>query len=531
MRRNRTLVALFLAAILPGCAPSYKGNYTNDAKKDGETREQQFTGLHYSYRLIFAKEAEDGKYTVLYSRLSKDLVLAQVETYVQDLSDLLDYPQDDETARYMSLAGRAHFEQEERRFKAILARVRVSELHDKFEQLLGLKSWYSGHRDEFGYDHSLGYDGSVFTVTDPKAKFAFTSKTIEEAKTRGLLKPVETYTVEHFREFDHKDPDPSAPADKNKFVWRSKRYGLKVTRYKVVPEGETPKDNYGDYLEAYRVNDDGKQESLPALRAFLDGRGGTAVAVIDVDQEGKDTGFGLPDIVTQVSDSGLLGDEMFTALFQDKENFKRIEPPKANPANVEIARVGKEVDVWEASKDPRGWEVPFPYKAEPTKDNYNVRLEFKKKKNELKAEDRLHGVEIDYVLKEYTNGGQYTAVNGRVVEYFRTRPPYNQPILAAKVVYNDNPKKLEFVYPDGREETGFVTPLTSRFIADKPEQVAFTLGEKRWLLRDEDGDGKYEKRKQVSPPAYGVGSYPSAGMDLRKQDSDTEFRETGNVPK
>jgi hypothetical protein len=260
----------------------------------------------------------------------------------------------------------------------------------------------------------------------------------------------------------------------------------------------------------------------------LDGRGGYALVLIDADQEGKDIGFGLPDTMERVSEDRVLGDDTFARLFPNDEGYKRVEP-KLPPVRMEIAKVGQPVDPWEKSDDPKGWKAPSPTYKQGMGDNFNVRLVFKKKKND---EGHMHDPanELEYVVKEYTLGNdRYKAASSRVWEYYAPKSPYNEKLLRGEVRDSENTKKVNFVFPDGTEDAKFVTPGSNRVIGDKPVMIAYNRNETtRWLLKDEDGDGVFEKKREIPMPRESTGYYSSYFFSAPKSrggydDSDSIF--------
>lgn len=506
-RSLRPAIIAFIAVFSFGCATSYRSEFLRQAKDAGWTEEQQLAALYASYRDYFGLPGEDGTFTVLYSRLPKEEVTKQLDRFLADLSDVLNY-QDEDWSQYIKIFGlRGHFEQREKIFKALRARVRAAELQDVFREMIGEISSYDG---EYGNDLSRGYSEYIFRTGNLRDLFPFKSSVIEEAKRNGLLQEIERFSFERQREFDRKEPDPDSLNDPNKFVWRSKKYALEITKYKIMNVGERPENNLGNYEEIYRVVD-GKKESAPAVQAFLDGRGGVAVAVIDIDEEKKVLGFGLPDFVEKIRENELVAEEMFTCLFPDEQAYKRIEP-KSPPIRVEIARVGEEeFSAWEEATNPDGWMVPLTYKQKPLHDNYSVRIRFRMWDSQEAGGGHGHSdFQVDYITKEWNNGNYPLEWSvGKVVEYYRPKSPYNQTLLSARVIFEEDLKRVSFVFPDGTEKVGFITPYPNIFIEDKPEAIAYTVGNERWIIEDKNHDGKYERRKRITPKLdYDIGIYP-----------------------
>jgi hypothetical protein len=488
---------LILAATMgaAACAPTLRENFHENISKHPWTREQKAVAEDYGYRLVFGKMLEEGKFDVMYSRLPKDRVVAQSKKYVDNLKAVLDR-QNRQIDKYNESFGlRPYWEQQEKIFKAIYGRALADMLNDTFEQAIGERMGSYGSRDEFGFDHRDGYDPSIYTVTDLGKKFPFESKLINEAKEGGVLELIETHMVESSRKYDHKEPDPSAPDDPNKFVWRDKKYSLKVTKFKIVVPGETPKDSFTNYIEVTRVVN-GKEESKPCIKAFLNG-GSMALAVIDIDHESDKLGFGLPDAVERMPETAIVDQKTIDRLYPDSEEYKRQEP-KYPPVRAEIAPVGTEVDMWVACSAPicdpaKGWRVPFTYKNDD-EDGYTIDLKFKKVKNGDVEKEHSHKLrEVEYIEKHWSFGSGA----GSVIEYFKPKSPFNQKVVSASVRSHKD-MRLEFVLEDGSERSGVVTSHANQFIGDRPETIAFTLGEKRYQIKDADGNGTYEKRREVT---------------------------------
>lgn len=473
---------------------SFRAGFTRQAEAKGYTEEQKLASLYRAYRDYFTKKNEDGSLVVLYSRLPLSEVTKQYDEYLAVLSDFLEY-KDTLMNRYTKVHNlRKFFEHEEEIFQVGRARIRAAELKYVFEQMMGTISYSRAYRDEFGYDERAGYRPSILMATDLSKEFPFQSELIEQAKALGTIKPIEKFELKRYIQFYEKEPDPNSPYDLNKFVWKSKEFNLEVVKYKILVEGETPKENYGNYLEAYRITD-GKKEEAPAIRAFLDGRGGIAVAVIDTDRKG-DIGFGLPDFVESVSEKELMDDKMISRIFPDKEKHRRI-PPKEPEVRLEIVKYGEPIDLWETSTDPRGWTVPLLYKAWD-EENYNIKLVFKDKENHKHNSFKKEKT-LAFIAKEWTKNGESRIPSvGAVVEYYKPKPPYNETYRDIRVDYYSDTKKLIFVDKNGIEKSLIVTPGSSQVLEEKPFGIAYTFGEKRYVIKDEDGDGKFEKRKETT---------------------------------
>ena len=107
---------------------------------------------------------------------------------------------------------------------------------------------------------SAGYNvRKIFLAKDLADEFPFKSDQIEAAKKSGVLKVIEDYTIAGTSVYDHKAQDPAHPEDKNEFIWREKKMGVRLVNYKIIDVAK-PDNNRGNYIEGTRVID-GKEES------------------------------------------------------------------------------------------------------------------------------------------------------------------------------------------------------------------------------------------------------------------------------
>lgn len=492
--RNRRLALIVLivgvSVLAQGCALAYRRGFLDRAVDKGYTNEQALAAYYMSFRWYFSRETEKGKYQVIYSRLPLETVQKQMENYLNDLAAILDY-KEEEMSKFLDVHGlRPYFEHQEKVEQAIYARIRAAMIFAKFQELAGTRSYYQHGQDMWG-----GYDPKIFIIANFDEGLPFKSETIDKAKATGILKPIETVRIEHSRSYDRKNPDPSDPLDKNKFIWRSRSYSIEAVKYKIVDD-EKPRDNNGNYIEAFRIFD-GKKESKPALKAFLGGAGSYVIVIADDDKEGKDIGFGLPDSITTMSEDAVLKEESLAGLFPEQENEKRI-PPQSKPIRMEIVKIGETVSAWEESKDSKGWSVPEGYQAKPLKNNYNIKLRFAKPETG-EAQSGVMGKKIEAVVKEWTRpGDRYAASNFQVLEFFHPKDPYDKEISAAYVRANEDTKKISVILLNGEERTGMIVSGSNIFIQENPFAIEYTLGDKRYRIQDDNSDGIYEKRKEVS---------------------------------
>ena len=332
------------------------------------------------------------------------------------------------------------------------------------------------------------------------------------------------------KKYDHAVQDPAKPEDPNEYLWRGKDVVLDLTNYRINDVSRPDKDvkAYGNYIEGFRIVG-GKKESKPALKIFITPEH-AAVVVLDADKEGTD-GFGLPDYVEKVGDllsvdvvgAEVLGNDTLLAnLFKETEQEKRI-PPKLKAIFVEIAPIGSPIVEWELcaadkSCDPNvGWRVPFEYGARPRKDNYVVRIHFKKAGHVHNPDQPVISeyLEIDWIAKQWTGTESYEPSIGKVWEYFRPKGKFAFKVQA-KVLWAENPKKIHFEFEDG-ETQDIVVNQASLAIEDQPFAISFNEGEKtRWWIEKSKGSQTFDKRKRVGPPSEKPDTHndenPNGGM-------------------
>lgn len=392
-----------------------------------------------------------------------------------------------------------------------------------------------GDKPEYGHEAEMagGYNiRKIFTSKDLSEAFPFKSDEVEGAKKDGSLKQIESLELDFSSPYDHKVTDPAHPDDPEAFLWKERKLSLRLTNYKIITE-ETPQNNKGNYIEGYRVVD-GKQESKPALKIFFPEGGYGAVVLVDTDREGRDAGFGMPDILESVSDIENVQDvirngNLLASLFADKKKDLRTLPPH-NLFKIEISKTDVPIDPWEKSPDANGWIVPYKY-ASPTGDNFNVRIKFKKPKvdpNAAEAHEYSQYMEIEYIAKEYTKvGKRYNASAGQVIEYYRPKGEFAGKVQARVDEYGGgegsgfgggnggtpNVHKLVFEFADGSEVSGNLPAGSNKFIEDKPYAKSYTEGTQRRWVESSNNDGKYDKRKKVSPPKERTGEYGWASDD------------------
>jgi len=479
------ITIIFLMAVtLNGCAPRYRFLVRDKAAAAGWTKEQQAVSEHLSYRLLCTKENSDGTFEINHACLPNETVAKIVKQRLDDLNSVLDY-KNQEWAPYLKAFPnlREEAEREEKIFKAVYNRLKLVDFHNQFLNYLGERSSLRP------MDLDLGYDDKKVFIEDVFAAYPFTSSHIEEARKNGKLDDIQTVLWFNKMKFDRKEPDPSDPNDPNKFIWQPKETGIELISYKIL-DGPKPQEKKNDYIEGTRFTISGssfKRESKPALKIFLP-EGRPAVIVSDYDKEGE-IGFAIPDAVENFYVNPETSESLFNGaaianLFQVTEKERRIPPKDLPPLNIEIAPIGQnKIEIWEEKS--QGWTVTLRYKND-RRDNYNIRVK-------IKDDEKIHfdptaSKQIEYFKKEWFG-------NGNVVEFFKSKPPFDNPSLAAVSI---NGTKVLLITIQGQDITGNITTGPNIVIQDTPYQIEYTEGEKRWLIKDENGDGIYEKKRPIA---------------------------------
>jgi hypothetical protein len=534
MTSKKVLVG-FIAIItlfLGGCTPPYRQTFIDAGKEKGWTTKQTDAAFAYADRIFWSREVGENKYVITYGKIPTSKVCSQLEGSLKDLDAALD-PKNAEMKQYLdTFKLRKDMTHDEEIAQAIYDRCHAVDLQTQFKQKMGDIS-------EYGPEAEMAQGYNVRKIFVNKAlvdAFPFNSDVIDSARKSGTLKQVATLTLDQSNQYDHKEANPKNPDDPNDFIWKARNQKIVFTEYKII-DIDKPLDNKGDYIEGYRVIE-GKQEQYPAIKVFFPPSGGSALLLIDADEDGM-PGFGIPDVIESISSETNLQDLMqntslLNSLFDKKEAKKNRVVEDAQLFKIEIAPLGKKIDEWQKSPDGDGWIVPFKY-ANIKGDNFNVRLHYKKLKIDADNQDMaaMHSeyMELEYIEKEYTKTGErYEPSAGKVIEYYRPRGEFAGKVKA-QVNYEEDTKQLTFEFPDGSLVTGKIMPGKSKFIEDTPYAKSYNEGQKRWWIESSDNNGKFDKRKPVGQPKDQTGEYytdayeeargaaakPNDGMDMGRK--------------
>lgn len=525
--RNFLLLCLLVLSFA-GCAPPYRQAFDDAAQQNHWTKKQELAAFAYADRIFWARETAEGsgQYVISYGKVPTSKIREQVATVLTDFDQMLD-PRATDNKQYVDMFNlRKDLEHDEAVAEAINSRVVAADLDYQFKQDMG-EAPTSGPEAELGAGYSVR---KIFLAKDIATAFPFKSDVIEAAKKNGTLKLIQSAQYSYDSSYDHKDVDPANPDDANEFVWKPKHEGLLVENWKII-DVDKPTDNKGNYIEAYRVYDANKIESNPCLKIFFPSSG--AVVLIDVDRQGE-PGYGVPDILEQLSSINNVNDvitnsQLLSQLFAEKKTEKRALPPANQLFKIEISRLDQPTDPWETNA--AGYSVPFKYRT-GLGDNYNVRIKYKAPKidpnYDPEAIARAHGgyLLVDYIEKEYTKSGDsHSPSTGQVIEYYHPKEAFAVP-TKAQVLFNEDTKKVSFVFPDGSEVDGFIPVSTNKFIEDSPYAISYSEGQKRWYIEQHDAK-VYNRRKLVAPPKEATGDYSNPDSAV-KQASDSQSSMPGD---
>ncbi len=497
-------------------------------------------------------------YEFNYNVLKDDEVLQVVEDMYSDVKDMLDYDGGISYQKYLKNSGRGdHLEKEEKILKYLKDMIREKVLHRKFERLTGgSSSWWSGgswgggYYDDWMYDKKGDPDGKVqdkqakpgdetekalkknhedeaqeyygyggygngwgrsepedqfkvdekqkLTLADlfpnNRPKREFETDEVKKARERGDLNNG-NFKVEEINtviEFWEKVDNPQYLVDHGEKRWKFKkrRAGVSILGFNV--DGD--KEKKTDYIEVFRLRPDGKRESKPAVKMFRpSGSERLEVIVADRDFEGEG-GYGVPDWVGRpdmfVENARDLMEfqELLDFIFQKKRDEEKREKPnidlemnklyivKAGTLPMNSFACGDECFerfLPDYKKGPNG---------SPTRYMVHVRRDIP---DEIEEHEKMHkGFPIKWVALQYMGG------RSRVVEFYKVKKEFAGKDLKTNVF--GTRVSIE-------DETGLIRNYDVKaVIEDKPYQIAFDRNrQKRWTIKDEDGDGKCFECKKV----------------------------------
>lgn len=514
MSRKRAIFgAVILAFLLAGCAKPFfvacrevagdeKGEFKYSEPQVGVACERaQF----YVKNSPVEKDEETKKWKLNPSKLPASEVKKVFKDQAGSLDAFLTYENREDADWIDWFKGfREGLEKQEKIVLEILRRLNYVDSFNEFTDAVGdlpaeMRSESSNY---FFSEGRKSYSLRHLYSEKPIEDIPFTAEYVEVAMREGKFKLVDTFRLNTYQEFSKKIPDLYDP---NEFRWESQERGWLVNAYKILSDKEKPIGKSVHYIEVFRI--DGTEiEDLPAVRGFLpSGGSGVSVFVVDYDQKGH-SGYGSPDKViksfTEAKDAqsiftdNYFRSELLEKIYENPEDNNRDRPqrrkPKPRPIYTEIVRMGDvKIDVWQEGE----WSVPFDHKTL----SREAKVKFKKPENpeEERLEEREKLKKIRYLKNVVKRDGQVV-----VIEYWVPKEDYSRRNIVETLEFGET---LRVRRKNGPEETGEVG-----YFGKRVKVVDYTFGGKWFRIADEDGDGVFEKKREISSPVSTAEPAPSA---------------------
>ena len=408
---------------------------------------------------------------------------------------------------------RAGLEREEQATLWLLQRIQFVDTYNKFTELVGeLPKEMLAKDSEYFFEYGPKfYSMRMIYPARDVTKIPFTARYLEEAKSQGKLRLADSFTIMDSQLYGEKIPDFK---DSNKFSWDKRERGWKILSYKIIANSDIPNDSVVHYIEVFRVNASTAQaeNGNAALSGYLAAGGNNvSVFVIDYDKDDED-GFGSPDAVKRVLQNVVTGRDLYNNENLRKELLVMLhEPPKSDktrperrrppdpPVYVAIVPMGQQVmlDIWEIKKE--GWSVPLSYKGlyknleivygKPDKEDLK-KLKAANEKEELKK--------IEILAREFRLNGDTV-----VIEYWKPKSEYSK--LNIKYAIAGSGSGATYTI----QRKGFTREQAEiEFFGDKIKQMDYFYGGVWSRIVDEDGDGIFEKRRQIANPTKSFSIIP-----------------------
>jgi len=471
---------LFATTFLGGCVQPYKHYVRQVAKEKGFTQEQAEVIYHGVLIKEMMEEKEDGNREIKYDWASNTDVLDKIDEMKGDLNNILNSK---ETKIIKMLEGfpgmKESIEKNGRIVKFMEDIVKTHYLKNKFDALVNSNYMYDPNEDKF--------DVKIFApgAENLEEKLKFITTSVEEAKNLGDLKSIEDFNIAF--DYKQKEQDPKHPYDTNKVIYKDKRLALSIKVFDLNG------DNIGDYLELYRVKEDGTAESKPALKIFTSIDSNVLnVMVLDKDNEDSTIGYGIPDDVDKIW--GLTNDQLARQIFEHSfllrqilSHDKKKETVDSQGNQIFITKAGEvTIPEYEMSQDPKGWKIPLEYKNH-MRTNYTLEVML-----DTENESPGLGKKIKYIAKKWHSPlSEYLPVRGKVVEYYEVKDEFkDKKVINATI----DGKKITMDILDEETKTAY----DSYFLEKNPVAIDYTVGNYRFRIIDLDDKTGYEARKKIA---------------------------------
>lgn len=452
-------------------------------------------------RVVLKKSAKLNKeketWEINPSALSVEDQKRVLEDRVKSLDEILSYKDREFSDLVDWFKGmRQGLEKEEKIALWLLRRIKFVHTFNEFTDLVGeLPKEMLGQEAEYFMPYGRKtYSLRMLYPSRNLERIPFTAVYIETAKKEGILSKIDSFYITDYQKYSKKLENLRDP---NEFSWEKRQRGWKVDSYKIMQETDLkPGDNLVQYIEIYRVNEDGKSESLPAVRGFLAAGGqNVTVFVIDYNKEGE-SGFGSPDAVKNILASAVTGRELyldatyreilFEALYDNSfaSNSKRLERqrPSERPLYVEVVPMGKKItiDVWEEGN----WTVPIEYLT--LNKSLDIIYDPPKTPDEARLAEKQGVKKIFAFKREFVRDGKKI-----VIEIWIPKKEYSERNIAEAGALNVFKIRIK----GGEEKSGDL-----EFFAERKKIVMYQFGGRWFQIIDNNGDGIFEKKKEIGDP-------------------------------
>ncbi len=513
MTKSRLITALslglFLAMILGGCVTPFVIACRTTAQDEKDVfkyterkaaiaceRAQFFADAH-----LISYDKSEKKWQLNPNGILSDDLRQVLEDQAKSLDVLLSY-RDREDADFIDWfkGFREGLEKEESIVLAILGRLNYVKAYNEFTDYVGeLPAPLRPNTASYFFPAGRKfYSPRLLYMIRSLEVVPFTAEYLETAKKNGILQLIDTFTLQDNQKFAKKVPNLYDPND---FIWEMQDRGWTIKSYRVMPDSEKPEDNTVHYIEIFRSKQSGEGfEEKPAVRGFLAAGGSkVSVFVVDYDREGM-PGYGSPDeVIRTFSDiktgqdifsNSVLKENLLDALYDTSRKNVREKPERRRPKDrtiyTTIVKMGEtQLDVWEQGI----WSVPFEYKNL----SQNLRIEFKKpetaEEKHLEEQDKVKRARV--FVREFSQGGSKV-----VLEYWSPKDEYAGYNIAYAGVQGDT---LRIRRKNGPEETGEIGYFSKRV-----KVIDYLFGGRWFRIIDEDGDGVFEKKRNIADPSGGA---------------------------
>ena len=506
MNRLAVALTLVLTVFLSACAvPFSKGCLDVAAKADGEfkyTSQQAAVACSkaqfYAVPHLVMYDKENDKWSVNSNGILASDLEGVLSDQAKSLNTLLSYTSREDADWIDWFSGfRKGLEREEAVVLYLISRLNFVRTYNEFTDLVG-ELPKDLQPKEVEYFFSAGrkfYSMRILYPLRSLASISFTAEYLETAKREGRLKMVDSFEIADSQEYSKKVPDLY---DANDFSWENRRRGWVINSYKITMNNEKPADNVVHYIEIYRKKKDllGVEEK-PAVRGFM-AAGGTKVTVFvaDYDYEGT-LGYGSPEKIVKTFTDLTTGRDIFAssdlrtslleALYESEQNNPRIKPERKKPQDreiyVSIVKTGEaQIDVWEKG----AWSIPFDYKI--LSQNFELQFDMPKTPEETRFVEREKLKKIKIFVREFKRDGKKM-----VIEYWLPKKEYSEWNITG------NPFASTDIYTIRRkgntEEKAEIEHFASKVMA-----MDYSYGGKWFRIVDEDGDGTFEKKREIGNP-------------------------------